>query len=371
MRTPDPLVDAELTLRRHRPEDIDGVLEQCQDEQMQRWTTVPVPYQRSDAEAWVTETTARGWEEGSTAAFAIDVAGRFAGTVDLRLLPGAAAEIGYGLAPWARGRGVMSRAVRLALGWGFGELGLLVVHWQAFVGNWPSRRVAWACGFRVEGSVRGLCLARGLRHDAWIGSICQGDAMRPTTRWLDPVALSGRRAGLRAWHTADLARLVEAARDPLNRQWLPGLPSASPDAAAAFLAEQAERMAEGSGMSWALHAAGAPDCLGAVTLRMDPADPGGAEIGYLAHPEGRGRGLVAEGVWLAARHALLPAEEGGLGLHRVVARIAEGNTASRAVVERVGFRPGGRDRSAEPAADGGWRDMLRFDLLAEELGPLD
>lgn len=370
MRPADPLVDGELSLRRHRPADIDGVLEQCQDEQMQRWTTVPVPYHRSDAEQWVTETTVRGWEQGSTAAFAIDVAGRFAGSVDLRLHPGAAAEIGYGLAPWARGRGVMSRAARLALGWAFGELGLLVVHWQAFVGNWPSRRVAWACGFKVEGTVRGLCLARGLRHDAWIGSIRQGDAMRPASRWLDPVALTGRRAGLRAWHATDLARLVEAARDPLNQQWLPGLPPATPDGAAAYLAGQAEWMAGGSGVSWALHASGQPDCLGAVTLRLDPADPGSAEVGYLAHPRGRGRGLVSEGVWLAVRHALLSSEDGGLGLRRVVARIAEGNTASRTLVERIGFRACGRDRAAEPAPGGGWRDMLRFDVLAEELVPL-
>jgi len=65
----------------------------------------------------------------------------------------------------------MSRALRLCLRWGFDVGQFDVVQWKAEVGNWPSRRVAWACGFRVEGTVRGLIDHRGGRSDGWLGTL--------------------------------------------------------------------------------------------------------------------------------------------------------------------------------------------------------
>ena len=87
------------------------------------------------------------------------------------------AEVGFGLAPWARGRGLMTRALRLALAWGFEVAGLEVVYWRAQVGNWASRRVAGRCGFRMEGTVRGLLEQRGERRDGWIGSLRRGEPL--------------------------------------------------------------------------------------------------------------------------------------------------------------------------------------------------
>ncbi len=79
--------------------------------------------------------------------------------------------IGYGLHPWARGRGVMTTAAQLALGWAFTEAHLVGVRWEAFVGNEASRRVAEKCGFLMEGTARGHTVARGERFDAWLGSL--------------------------------------------------------------------------------------------------------------------------------------------------------------------------------------------------------
>src|SRR5277367_3661097 len=59
----------------------------------------------------------------------------------------------------------MTRALRLVLAWGFGLSAIAVVYWQAQVGNWASRRVAGRCGFRIEGTVRGLLEQRGERRD--------------------------------------------------------------------------------------------------------------------------------------------------------------------------------------------------------------
>lgn len=111
------LGDRGVVLRRHRLGDAAEIWEQCQDAEMVRFTMVPVPYTTADAEDFL-KLVERGWVDGTMAAFAIEVGGRFAGTIDLRMRDdGGWAEVGYGLAPWARGRGVMTEAVRLALRW--------------------------------------------------------------------------------------------------------------------------------------------------------------------------------------------------------------------------------------------------------------
>ena len=119
---------------------------------------------------------AEGWR-ANVAMFAVAYRGRFSGSVDLRFDGLGGAEVGYGLAPWARGTGVMTRALRLLLAWGFELPGIEVVYWRAQVGNWASRRVAGRCGFRIDGTVRGLLEQRGERRDAWIGSLRRGEPL--------------------------------------------------------------------------------------------------------------------------------------------------------------------------------------------------
>lgn len=177
LRPPLELTDGpDLLLGCARAKDLVDIVRQCQDPETQRWTLVPVPYGEGDALRFVSQ-VAEGWRNGTRASFAILHEGRYAGSASLTMNGPGGAEVGYGLGPWARGKGVMSRALRLLLAWGFDELELDVVHWKARVGNWPSRRAATRCGFRVEGTVRGLLEQRGERHDGWIGSLLRGDPL--------------------------------------------------------------------------------------------------------------------------------------------------------------------------------------------------
>jgi RimJ/RimL family protein N-acetyltransferase len=170
------LTDApDLVLRLPLVGDLDDIVAQCRDPEFQRWTTVPVPYQDSDAQNFLGR-VADGWR-ANVARFVIEYQGRFSGTVDLRFDGLGGAEVGFGLAPWARGKGVMSRALRLVLAWGFGLPGTDVVYWRAQVGNSASRRVAERCGFRMEGTVRGLLEQRGERREGWIGSLRRGEPL--------------------------------------------------------------------------------------------------------------------------------------------------------------------------------------------------
>jgi RimJ/RimL family protein N-acetyltransferase len=165
----------DLVLRLPLVEDLGDIVAQCRDPEFQRWTTVPVPYQESDAQSFLVR-VADGWQ-ANVARFVIEHQGRFSGTVDLRFDGLGGAEVGFGLAPWARGKGVMTRALRLVLAWGFGLPGIDVVYWRAQVGNSASRRVAGRCGFRMEGTVRGLLEQRGERRDGWIGSLRRGEPL--------------------------------------------------------------------------------------------------------------------------------------------------------------------------------------------------
>jgi len=366
-QAPPVLTDGVVTLRGHRRSDAPAVVRQGQDPEMVRWTRVPVPYAPRDAEDYLTSTSA-GWARGTGWAYAIEVSGEYAGAIDLRPQGRGAAEVGYALGPWARGRGVMSRALRLVVDWGFDTLGLDVVLWQAQVGNWPSRRVAWSVGFRVEGTVRGLLPHRDRRVDAWIGSLRRGDEQTPPHAWLDPPLLYGERVTLRPHADADVARIVEACRDAQSRHWLSTLPAPYTDEdAREHLFQIRSQQAAGSAVYWAVTAPDDDELVAEVCVfvRDDAGRQG--EVGYWAHPRARGRGLTTAAVRLAARHALLPQEEGGLGMDRLLLRAASGNAASRRVAEKAGFRAAGVDRAADPLGDGTLDDDIRFDLLPDEL----
>jgi RimJ/RimL family protein N-acetyltransferase len=161
-----------------RAADIELITAACRDEESARWTTIPVPYARTDAEFYVLRHAPLIWAAGEGAVYQI-VDGRndFVGTADLRIDPAdeASAEVGFLVAPWARGRGHATRALRSLCAWGFEALGLARIVWRAQVGNEASRRVAIKAGFTLEGVQRSGSAERGGRRDAWVGSRLPAD----------------------------------------------------------------------------------------------------------------------------------------------------------------------------------------------------
>ena len=362
------LTDGVVTLRAHRDADVPDIVAHCSDPLMARWTRVPSPYTAGHAAEFVATRRAE-WESMRELGFAIEHEGRYAGSVDLRPAEGQTAEVGYALAPWARGRGAMTASMRLVLPWAFDQLGLSAVHWRARVGNWSSRRVAWAAGFRVEGRVRRLLASGDVAHDAWVGSLLRGDALRPAHVWLTPPALIGSTVLLRAHRPQDAPRIVEACTDASTQQWLPLIPSPYGHGdAMAHLEQLMSEQAVGEALSWVVADPGSDLLLGEIGVFGLGGGTGRyGEIGYWTHPQARGQGLTTEALRLVARHSLLPLIEGGLGLPRVVVRAARGNVASQRVALNAGFRPAGVDRAGEVLRDGSVQDLLRFDLLPDEL----
>jgi RimJ/RimL family protein N-acetyltransferase len=367
MRFPDDvptLTDGVVTLRAHSPEDVDRVVEQCADPEFLAWTTVPTPYGKDDAVEWVGTSVPAGWADGSSLGFAVEVSGRFAGSVDLRPRGPAEAEVGYGLHPDARGHGVMHRAVSVLLDWAFELAGYTAVTWRAHVGNWPSRRVAWAAGFHFGPTVPRLLDQRGVRHDAWTGWIGADDTRRPKTRWLDVPVLDSDRLQLRAWRDDDATCLVEASNDARLRRYIPHSPlprthAQVPD----YLLRLRQAAAEGTRVAWCAADRRTGEALGNMAVFDFEAD-GSAQVGYWAHPRARGRGALSEAARRVADWALAP-EPDGFGLRRLYLLSAVTNAASRRVAEQAGFTQVGVERASAPVG-AGYEDSALYDRLRDE-----
>ena len=84
-------------------------------------------------------------------------------------------ELGCGVVPAARGRGVATEALRLLAEWALGTLGLGRL--QVFVApeNVPALRLAESAGFRREGLLRAYWENDGARLDAVVLSRLPGD----------------------------------------------------------------------------------------------------------------------------------------------------------------------------------------------------
>ncbi len=369
------LTDGVVTLRAPNDTDIEGSVEQCQDPLSQRWTTAPVPYTPDDARRYLRHVIPDGWESDREWGFVVEAVdetgtGRFAGSVSLRNRDDGRAEIAYGAHPWARGRGVMQRALRLLLDWGFAERDLHSVVWLAERGNWASRRLAWKVGFDFGGTLRDWLPQRGELADAWTGTLLRGEELAPRTPWFEVPRVTGSRVVLRRHRDDDAARVQEGCSDEQTAYWLGFLPQPyTLEDAHEFLSRREEAMATGSALHWMMADPETDECLGAVSLILR--GPGlDAEVGYWGHPAARGRGLMTEAVGMAVRHAFIPVEDGGLGYPRVTGYAATDNLASRRVMEANGFHLTGVERLAADVRDGR-HDLAGYDLLATELVATD
>ncbi|KQY60014.1 hypothetical protein ASD11_10970 [Aeromicrobium sp. Root495] len=363
------LTDGEITLRAHTRDDLEPMLQMAQDEEMQRWTAIPVPHTIEQSEEFALSVVPRAWDQGTARGWAIEAPDahgrpRYAGNIDVR--GNGVADVGFALHPWARGRGVMVRAVQLAVDWTFAEGVAEVVHWRAHVGNEASLRVAHRAGFTLHGTTPGLLWERGRAVDAWTASIRFGDAPLPRTRWLDSV-LENDRLRLRPFSEADLPRVVEACSDPVTRHWLHHLPHPyTAGDARDFLHREVWSSATGTKASWVV-ADRATDALLAHVAIMDLGglDPLHGEVGYWTHPDARRRGVMTEAVGLVRDWAFAPLHENsGLGLQRLSLYAAVENEASNRVAQANGFTRFGTQREAEPLGDGTYADLEGYELLA-------
>ena len=153
-------------------EHLAGVEEMLDDPDLLRFTRIPEPVPPGFARTWFERyDEARG--NGSREAFAIvGNGGEFLGLalapqIDRETLT---AELGYVVAPGARGRGVATEALRQLTEWAFVELGMLRLELMISVENAGSKKVAERCGYLREGVLRSAYVKQNLREDTEIWS---------------------------------------------------------------------------------------------------------------------------------------------------------------------------------------------------------
>jgi RimJ/RimL family protein N-acetyltransferase len=156
---------------------LDGITALVSDPDVLRFTRVPEPPPPGFARDWLARYEP-GSHDGTRAGFAaVDVRGAFLG---LALAPdidvgGREVELGYIVAPAARGRGVATTILRELTRWAFAEAGALRAYLLIDTGNVASQRVAERCGYVLEGVLRSVHLKQDRRSDQMIWSRLPSD----------------------------------------------------------------------------------------------------------------------------------------------------------------------------------------------------
>jgi RimJ/RimL family protein N-acetyltransferase len=156
---------------------LDGVEEMLADPDVVRFTRIPEPVPPGFASSWLASyEDAR--REGTREAFAIvDEGGGFLGIAVAPRIERETrtAELGYVVAPAARGRGVATEALLLLTEWAFAERGMERLELLISVDNPASKRVAERSGYVREGVLRSLWFKQGRREDTEIWSRLAGN----------------------------------------------------------------------------------------------------------------------------------------------------------------------------------------------------
>jgi RimJ/RimL family protein N-acetyltransferase len=178
---PPVLHTPRLIVRSFVEDDIEDIYLACQDPEIQRWTTVPVPFLRKHAENLVREIYPRGWAVNShriLGSFRRE-SGALVSTLTMTSTGHRVFEIGYWTSRTQRGHGYTVEALDAFVRWIFLYLRAQRIEWQGIVGNPGSFAVAAKVGFRLEGTVRARVNRRGTVLDAQIAGLLPADLGLP------------------------------------------------------------------------------------------------------------------------------------------------------------------------------------------------
>jgi RimJ/RimL family protein N-acetyltransferase len=174
---PSLLHDGRTGLRPWREGDVAAILAMSRDPDTIRFTNVPDPYDEDSARIWLALQPAR-LRAGDGAAFAVvePPSQDALGAIGVRVLHGRGiAEIGYHMAPEARGRGLATGALRLLSDWSFQTLPVERLQLTTHVENPASQRVAEKAGYTREAVLRSWADQRGERVDLIMYSLLRGE----------------------------------------------------------------------------------------------------------------------------------------------------------------------------------------------------
>ncbi|MDH5281466.1 MAG: GNAT family N-acetyltransferase [Thermoleophilia bacterium] len=167
------LPDGDLVLWPWTEDDVDAIVEGCNDPEVAFWVPlIPHPYTTDDARAFL-----RGDVLPDQVKLAITLDGRVVGGIGMGLNAHEyRATMGYWVAASERGRGICTRALRLLSRHALEDLHVQRVDLVTDPDNFASQRVAEKVGFRREGVLRAhLRHADGRVRDSVMFSLLPGE----------------------------------------------------------------------------------------------------------------------------------------------------------------------------------------------------
>lgn len=170
-----------------------------------------------------------------------------------------------------------------------------------------------------------------------------------------PVFIDGEAVSLRTIEEEDLPFLQREINDPSVWRWIGRYRPVNAEQEREYFEEVVSE--EGSVQ---LLVCVESEPVGTVGLEFDHEGVRSAELGYWIAPEYHGKGYGSEAARLLTEYGF-----NERGCHRITARVFEGNDASRALLEGLGFTQEGRQREAH-FSDGQYRDLFWYGALAEE-----
>lgn len=182
-----------------------------------------------------------------------------------------------------------------------------------------------------------------------------------------PVELACGRVGLRPVHRSDAGAWIEVRQR--NRRWLTPWEATAPDSRLApqlpgvyrsMIRGLRSQGRMGVSLPWVITYDGA--FVGQLTIsNIVRGSLNSGHAGYWVDERVAGRGVMPTALALAVDHSFGP-----VGLHRIEANIRPENTASRRVVEKLGFRDEGL-HARYLHINGEYRDHLCFALTVEDV----
>ncbi len=351
-----------LLLRPWQRDDAPAIAQIMQSRALHTFIPLPDPYTLDDAVDFVTRMGQVERERGTGLDCAVidDEAGRLVGSASLRL-PFALrdADIGYWIAPDARGRRYAAEATDALAGWAY-EHEVHRVEVRTDVANLVSARVALRAGFGFEGLRREALCTDGKRHATAVfvrTADDPGDPVAPTFPPLPPGGLTDGVVSLREPVPEDITGFTEQEDDPLTRQVVFTAEPRPRSAMVRLLARARMDWLVGHTAQFSIVDVQTGRFAGSLHLRTT-GPPQIAGIGYVVHPDFRGRGYTTRALRLVADWAFAQG-----GFVRLELGTKEHNIASQRAASAAGFQPDGVAAARLRNADGTFSAEVRYALL--------
>jgi RimJ/RimL family protein N-acetyltransferase len=368
----DDLVTGDrVVLRRFRSDDADDLVAACNDPMIQRFLShLPHPYTYDDGLSWINHGSAKAFASGGAGyAIADPTTDQLLGGAGMGFTRSGAAEVGYWVAPAARGRGIATVAARMLSAHAF-DRGFRRLTLRTAPENTNSQRVALAAGFAWESVQRGgHRTAEGVPTDMIVWSRLAEDPDAPTPRRLpDLPGYDGARASgkltdgvvtLRPLIAADAEDtfLLRQVDDVVHTSVPPRRPEF--DEILALCERSESHWLAGQRADFTIRDAESGGYAGDIMLLYNEPQLQQALIGYSIAPAWRRRGYATRAVRLVSEWTFAYTD-----VVRLFAGTAPDNVGSQAVLKAAGFVQEGLARKRLPGADGTRIDDIGHVLFA-------